>query len=186
MKKKKYLKNQKGFTLVEIAIVLVIIGLLIGGVLQGQSMIRNARVKRLVNDFEGLRAAVLSYQDRYGMLPGDENDPNTPPNDTHNGNNNGFLAETDGWEIEDLRLADLLSGNGITLPGHQYGGTLRIDQINISGSGNVNQIVATNIPGEVCQEIDSKYDDGVFNAGEIRGNAVYTPGNTIATLGWRL
>jgi prepilin-type N-terminal cleavage/methylation domain-containing protein len=191
MEKNTLIKNQKGFTLVEIAIVLVIIGLLIGGILQGRSMIQNARVKRLVNDMEGLRTAVLTFQDRYSMLPGDENNANIPTaTDTHNaagGNaNNGRFDEADGWEIEDLRLAQILPGSGITLPTHQFGGTLRIDYINIGGSGNINQIVATNVPGEVCQEIDTKYDDGVNNTGVIRGNAAYTSGTTVPLLGWRL
>jgi prepilin-type N-terminal cleavage/methylation domain-containing protein len=186
MKKDIFLKDQKGFTLVEIAIVLVIIGLLIGGVLKGQSMIHNAKVKRLVNDFEGLKAAVITYQDRFSMYPGDENDTNTPTGDTHNGDNDGLFDETDGWEIEDMRLAELLTGSGIGLPSHAYGGTLRIDYVNIGGSGNRNQIVATNIPADVCQEIDSKYDDGIYNSGDIRGNAAYTAGTTIATLAWKL
>jgi prepilin-type N-terminal cleavage/methylation domain-containing protein len=180
-------KNQKGFTLIEIAIVLVIIGLLITGILKGQSMINNARVKNLVNDVDGLRAAALAYQDRYGMFPGDENDPNTPPGDTHDNAAapNGLFNETDGWEIEDLRLAGLISGTGTDLPTHSYGGTLRIDYINIGGSGNINQIVAVNVPSEVCQEIDSKYDDGVWNAGDIRGNVDYASRTIINYLGWK-
>lgn len=185
MIKNNCIKNQKGFTLVEIAIVLVIVGLLIGGILQGRSMIKNAKVKRLVNDIESIKAAVMTYQDRYGMLPGDENDPNAPTGDANNGNNNGLLNETDGWEIEDLRLAELLPGTGISRPTHQFGGTLGLDYINIGGSGNRNQIVATNLPAEVCQEIDSKYDDGVDNTGDIRGSAAYTAGTTIANFGWR-
>ena len=63
---------QKGFTLVEIAIVLVIIGLLLGGILKGQEMITQAKIKNIVNDFNGLSAAMYSYQDRYRALPGDE------------------------------------------------------------------------------------------------------------------
>ncbi len=64
--------KQKGFTLVEIAIVLVIVGLLIGGVLKGQEMITNAKLKRVESDNAGLAAAMFSYQDRYLQLPGDD------------------------------------------------------------------------------------------------------------------
>ena len=64
--------KQKGFTLVEIAIVLVIVGLLIGGVLKGQEMITNAKLKRIESDNAGLAAAMFSYQDRYLQLPGDD------------------------------------------------------------------------------------------------------------------
>ena len=64
--------KQAGFTLVEIAIVLVIIGLLLGGILKGQEMITQAKIKNVVNDFNGITAAVNSYQDRYRQLPGDD------------------------------------------------------------------------------------------------------------------
>jgi len=64
--------KQKGFTLVEIAIVLVIVGLLIGGVLKGQEMITNAKLKRIESDNAGFAAAMFSYQDRYLQLPGDD------------------------------------------------------------------------------------------------------------------
>ena len=65
-------KAQRGFTLIEIAIVLVIIGLLLGGVLQGQQLIENSRVRGAVNDFNGIPAAAYSYLDRYGRFPGDD------------------------------------------------------------------------------------------------------------------
>ena len=65
-------KHQAGFTLVEIAIVLVIIGLLLGGILKGQEMITQAKIKNIVNDMNGMSAAIYSYQDRYRALPGDE------------------------------------------------------------------------------------------------------------------
>ena len=65
-------RMQKGFTLVEIAIVLVIIGLLLGGILKGQEMITQAKIKNVVADFSGISAAYYGYQDRYRAIPGDD------------------------------------------------------------------------------------------------------------------
>jgi prepilin-type N-terminal cleavage/methylation domain-containing protein len=64
--------NQGGFTLVEIAIVLVIIGLLLGGVLKGQELINSAKVKSMVGDFRTTSALVFGYQDRFKRFPGDQ------------------------------------------------------------------------------------------------------------------
>jgi prepilin-type N-terminal cleavage/methylation domain-containing protein len=66
--------KQTGFTLIEIAIVLVIIGLLLGGVLKGQELINSARVKNLATDFRNVPIFIYGYQDRFRALPGD--DPN--------------------------------------------------------------------------------------------------------------
>ncbi len=67
------MKNQQGgFTLVEIAIVLVIIGLLLGGVLKGQELINSAKVKNMINDFRTTSALVYGYQDRFKNFPGDQ------------------------------------------------------------------------------------------------------------------
>jgi len=63
-------RKQQGFTLIEIAIVLVIIGLLLGGVLKGQQMIENAKVKAVINDLQGVSAATHAYYDTYHQYPG--------------------------------------------------------------------------------------------------------------------
>jgi len=65
-------RNQSGFTLIEIAIVLVIIGLLLGGVLKGQELINSARVKNLANDFKNIPVFIYGYQDKFKALPGDQ------------------------------------------------------------------------------------------------------------------
>ena len=65
-------RQQSGFTLVEIAIVLVIIGLLLGGVLKGQELINSAKVKNMINDFRTVSSLVYSYQDRFKAFPGDQ------------------------------------------------------------------------------------------------------------------
>src|SRR5258708_17338689 len=71
------ISTEKGFTLVEIAIVLVIIGLLLGGILKGQEMITQAKIKNVINDLNGITVAITSYQDRYRALPGDDKNATT-------------------------------------------------------------------------------------------------------------
>ncbi len=66
------MKRQAGFTLVEIAIVLVIIGLLLGGVLKGQELINSAKVKNLATDFRNMSTFVYAYQDKFRAIPGDD------------------------------------------------------------------------------------------------------------------
>lgn len=63
--------RQTGFTLVEIAIVLVVIGLLLGGILKGQQLIDSARVRNLADQNSGIQAAYYGFIDRYRNLPGD-------------------------------------------------------------------------------------------------------------------
>ncbi len=65
-------RHQSGFTLIEIAIVLVIIGLLLGGILKGQELINSARVKNLGTDFRNIPLFVYGYQDKFRTLPGDD------------------------------------------------------------------------------------------------------------------
>jgi len=64
-------QQQKGFTLVELAIVLTIIGLLIGGILKGQQLMQNARVSATVAQINGYESATTAFRDAFGMLPGD-------------------------------------------------------------------------------------------------------------------
>lgn len=66
--------QQSGFTLVEIAIVLVIIGLLLGGILKGQELINSAKVKNIANDFRVIPTYIYAYQDKFKSLPGDDRD----------------------------------------------------------------------------------------------------------------
>src|SRR5450830_824984 len=68
------MRKQTGFTLIEIAIVLVIIGLLLGGVLKGQELITAARVRNVAAQIDGVKIAYLGFQDRYRALPGDYED----------------------------------------------------------------------------------------------------------------
>lgn len=85
--------RQKGFTLIEIAIVLVIIGLLLGGVLKGQELINTARVRALNNTVDGVTAAWFSFQDRYRAFPGDYTQASVNlPGSPKDGDGNGIVG----------------------------------------------------------------------------------------------
>ena len=63
--------RRHGFTLVELSIVLVILGLLVGGVLTGQSLIRAAELRKVIRDADTFKTAIFAYRDKYLALPGD-------------------------------------------------------------------------------------------------------------------
>ena len=63
--------HEEGFTLVELSIVLVIIGLIVGGVLAGQDMIRAAEIRSTISQIEKYNTAVNTFRDKYGNIPGD-------------------------------------------------------------------------------------------------------------------
>src|SRR5580693_9186033 len=60
-----------GFTLIELSIVLVIIGLIIGGVLVGQDLINAAQARAIITDIERFNTAANTFESKYGCLPGD-------------------------------------------------------------------------------------------------------------------
>src|SRR5450830_1888308 len=65
-------KQQTGFTLIELAIVLVIIGLLLGGVLKGQELINSAKAKNIAGDLKNAQIFIYAYQDKFRAIPGDD------------------------------------------------------------------------------------------------------------------
>ncbi len=118
-------QSEQGFTLVELAIVMVIIGLLIGGILKGQELIANAKVSSTVSQLKGLDAALNTFQDKYNALAGDMNNTqNRLPGGIagENGNNNGTIDPAAGaaaalnegsYAFAHLTRADLVSGVNI-------------------------------------------------------------------------
>jgi prepilin-type N-terminal cleavage/methylation domain-containing protein len=180
-------KKQKGFTLVEIAIVLVIVGLLIGGVLKGQEMITNAKLKRIESDNAGLAAAVFSYQDRYLQLPGDDTDASTRfDNFTAFGDGDGSIEGN--WWVDPeaggsdetgkfwmmLRASGLVSGDPKDFQGQQnaYAGRIGVSSGALGIGGHV--IVFGQLEGSVVKIVESRLDDGDPGKGRVRSRSAST------------
>jgi prepilin-type N-terminal cleavage/methylation domain-containing protein len=103
--------RQWGFTLLELSIVLVIIGLLAGGIIAGRQMIRASELRAVMGEIDGYIKATKMFQDKYLALPGDMKNaedywgsdagcPNTASNtvkktETCNGNGDGRIGILD-------------------------------------------------------------------------------------------
>jgi len=177
------LTKQKGFTLVEIAIVLVIVGLLIGGVLKGQEMITNAKLKRIESDNAGIAAAMFSYQDRYTQLPGDDSDADNrfdlyTASAGNVGDGDGIIegnwtpaTATDETAIfwKHLRASGLIPGGGndTTQPTNAYGGLIGIRDGALQISGHVT--IFGQLEGPIAKIIESRLDDGNPQTGRVQG-----------------
>lgn len=174
-----------GFTLVEIAIVLVIIGLLLGGVLKGQELIVQARIKNLINELNGVAAAVHAYQDRYRALPGDEKDALVKLrwSGVSGGDGNGLIcggfnavaAAGDTGSCSEsslfwqhLRAAGLITGtpDSTEIPRNAVGGQTGVQAGAYGLSGHV--LCTSNLPARVANSIDTHLDDGLPGTGSVR------------------
>jgi prepilin-type N-terminal cleavage/methylation domain-containing protein len=190
--------RQSGFTLVEIAIVLVIIGLLLGGVLKGQELIFNSKVKASFNLTREISAAVNSYMDRYGQLPGDDTQAALrfpaavplPVNGNGDGNipNNGGCANgTNTYEqceaLYDMRLAGFISGSGLVSVRTPFGGEAELagGGYYVANMGNTLGLGFNNLEMSIkaASAIDSSFDDSNPTTGSWQCNA--TPTYNMAT-----
>jgi prepilin-type N-terminal cleavage/methylation domain-containing protein len=99
-----------GFTLIELSIVLVIIGLLAGGILIGRDLIREAELRSQIRQFQEYELAYRTFQTKYDCLPGDCARAQELFENEINGNGNG-LIETNTGQCFDLEPATLPPGS---------------------------------------------------------------------------
>ena len=199
--------DQQGFTLVEMAIVLVIIGLIIGGILKGQEIVDNARVKSQVSQVDSVKAAIATFVDEYNYYPGD--DPVATSQlglaATANGNGDGLVSSTantpdsdsaavsseSDWVWYHLQSSQLVSGvplgtaptagDTFSFQGKLAGTYLWFGDYTFTTNGSsvtdkmirittTRTLTGTMNPGvrvADALQIDSKYDDGLPNSGQI-------------------
>lgn len=123
MLKKLLSKNLPGFTMIELAIVLMVMGIIAGAVFKGQDLLESAKARAVLNDFNRFNTAVTHYQETYSALPGD--DPfasNHFGTDVPNGNGDGIIAgdsEERGFWIHLFRAGYLSSDK---IPSSKFGG----------------------------------------------------------------
>lgn len=190
--------KQMGFTLVEIAIVLVIIGLLLGGVLKGQELINSAKVKNFANDFRNIPLFIYGYQDKFKALPGD--DPNVTAHigaTAQSGPSGATLGNgvIDGdWFATDVgatapesvvfwqhvRLANLAAGpttlsDASYFPTNADGGRIGIEAGStvatnqyVTGLSGTYVVCSRGILGKFAKQLDSNVDDGNPFTGSMR------------------
>jgi len=203
-------RKQSGFTLIEIAIVLVIIGLLLGGVLKGQELINSAKVKNFATDFKSVPLFIYGYQDKYKALPGD--DPNYA---THlasaitssgnaalaptagtlgNGTLNGVYNSVTGTDEtvafwQQVRLSGLAAGTtdfttsiAAAMPQNADGGRIGIQSVApITGMTGSYFVCSEGIQGKFAKQLDTTMDDGNTAAGSMRVATAVSPWTTALT-----
>ncbi len=200
--------SQSGFTLVEIAIVLVIIGLLLGGVLKGQELIENGKIKNAVNDLNGVTAGYNSYIDRFHSLPGDDGGSGAGApsvaslqarggawtNITTAGNNSGVIQITAAqvftglgegtafWQA--LKAAGFITGNPAdalipALPRNAFNGLTGVGTGVTPTVGAAKfSVCQSQVPGKSARAIDTQLDDGVPNQGNVLATLGVVGANT--------
>lgn len=186
-------RRQSGFTLIEIAIVLVIIGLLLGGILKGQELITQGRIRNVANDFQSMTAAINLYQDRYRALPGDDAGAAarwdiTGPTATSGTVGDGLISGdyNTGTATDEsrqlwlhLRRAGMVGGavTDDTTPPNAASGVTGIQNGAFGIPGIV--ICSNNLPAKIAQAIDTQFDDGNATSGTVRGVTGTSAGSAV-------
>ena len=185
-------KTQTGFTLIELAIVLVIIGLLLGGVLKGQELINSAKAKNIAADFKNAQILIYGYQDKFKAIPGDDANvarhvtggtaATTPAGTLNNAQINGaWNSETATDETflfwQHVRLAGFATGptniaDPAYLPRNADSGRVGVQSITgfntITGMTGLYVVCSENIAGRLVKQIDINMDDGDTSGGSLR------------------
>jgi len=182
--------TQRGFTLVEVAMVFVIVALLMGGVMRGQELVTQARIRDIMSDLSGVTAAYNFYYDRYKAVPGDDAVAGTrwSPYGAKSGGGNGTisgkyfdqrdpstLSNDDNDESSKfwwhVRLAGFIGGAGdgpgaTATPGNSVGGIVGVQT---GGLGLSTLIVCeSSVPDRIASAIDAQLDDKLPNSGTVR------------------
>lgn len=143
-------KNQHGFSLVELAIALTVIGLLLAGVVKGRELMQNARTSRVVADMKYYESATRAFRDMYNELPGDMLDPRQ--------------------RLPNFNLTGAAVGNGDGIVGPAYAASGAWDVANMTGTNmrNENRMFWLHLAkARMINTIDENSNASTSNAGTL-------------------
>ena len=193
------MRGNKGFTLVEMAIVLVIIGIILGAVIKGQDLIAGAKEKKFKSEVDLLATAYYTYYDKYSRIPGDDEKATLHWTGATNGNNDGLISSNGAapavdelapatGALDHLRRAGFIGDqppagtafNSNAIPGVTM--NFSSNKNTTTGWGSkTNLIVISGMTAEDMLNFDIKYDDGDVDLGKVRGVAATTVDSAFAT-----
>lgn len=187
--------SNSGFTLVEVSIVLVVIGLLIGSVLVAVNILQNARITSTISTLQSIQSAVSTYNQNYGAVPGDDAKAASRFGLSNSGGGDGLVGTSGSFKNDatatlttgngtsesnfvwsNLRSAGLIKGKAddVSQPGNSFGGIFGI-QLGVFGiSDKTNVVCIDKIPGSAATIIDQRQDDGNPQTGNIRAGTDIT------------
>lgn len=145
-----FLTSKRGFTLIELSVVIVIIGLIVAGIVAGQSLVYQAQLRKVISDANKYISAIETFRLQYDALPGDFNNASSHFADcatdtvvtgnTCNGNGDGDVLYTDGSLREGWRAFEHLHHAGLIQQNLPYLG------IKAASGTNLGSVVGENVP----------------------------------------
>ncbi|MFN7834912.1 MAG: type II secretion system protein [Burkholderiaceae bacterium] len=193
--------QQRGFSLLELAIALSIVAILAGGFLKGRELLLSSRVQGVIDQLQGLDTAVSAFEAKFGALPGDFSNPNAAvPGGA--GDDSGAIdnAAEAGRVFAHLSGAGLIKGNftateisGLcpktTCPATAFGGTLTVATGTTRAktgteSAALEASTGEQVPAKQLAELDRKLDDGNPRTGAFRASGAESYAACMTTTGW--
>lgn len=189
------LTRNNGFTLVELAVALLVIGLLIAGVLKGMELVENAKIVATIHQMQQYQAAVMTFKKRFRAAPGDISNPgdaipgcNTAPCNVSGDNNRKLTGEFERGNFWlHLAKAGMISGvdtnaanRSESQPESHFGGDLMVNYLEMPAdgtwrnfSGNTLHFVRSDdvtglLETRHAENLDRKVDDGLPRTGDMR------------------
>ncbi len=170
-------RNNKGFSLIELSIVLIILGLLVAGVTGGASLIKSAQLRSIVTEFTNYRTAYNSYYAQFGKVPGADTDPSIIKDDN--------AALTDLFEEGVIDKSPLTESEGtanyvsskfgknakwfLNNAGASFAAVADFSNANILSLSGSSDYEVGALTSDEAENIDTKIDDGIATSGIVRG-----------------